>query len=464
MHIVNRCSVALAIVVPLAIHGCGGGTGSGSGLSPPVRPASVAAHFVYILNSGSDNISAFAIDPASGVLAAISGSPFLTGMSPYTMTISPSGGYAYVSNAGSNNISAYSIAAATGVLSELSGSPYLVSPFSSPLTFPISRVAIDPTGRYAFVTNASAPEVDVVPALLSQPNNLFAYSIASSSGELQSAPGSPYTTGGFLPIDVSVDGSGEFVYVLNQYPQIGAEGSSISAFAINASNGSLTAIAGSPFLNAAQNPALLSLTIDPADPFIYVSCSVGCFNAGFSINPTGGGLTNINLSASTSGPIASGLISSQAFLTTSSGKYLYLITPSGICGQQVDGSTGSLTQVNCSALPNSSGATMPQSSQLVAADPLGSFVFVANYGAKSLSVFSIDSANGSLSQVTGSPFAAGTTPSAVVVEAKGSLLYVTNSGSNNISAYVVVRPSGELVPVPGSPFATGNGPGKIVLL
>ena len=68
----------------------------------------------------------------------------------------------------------------------------------------------------------------------------------------------------------------------------------------------------------------------------------------------------------------------------------------------------------------------------------------------------MDPLAGTLTPISGSPFAAGTNPSSLAM-AHGQL-YVANQGSNNISAFAVDFNSGALTPVPGSPFAVSTSP------
>jgi 6-phosphogluconolactonase len=44
--------------------------------------------FSYVVNSGSDTVSVFAIDATTGALTPISGSPFTTGTQPMAIAIS----------------------------------------------------------------------------------------------------------------------------------------------------------------------------------------------------------------------------------------------------------------------------------------------------------------------------------------------------------------------------------------
>jgi 6-phosphogluconolactonase len=444
----NAITAAATLAVATILAGCGG---SDSPLtdSPKNAPGSIAAHFVYVMNATSNTVSAYAINAQTGALIPVGNSPFAAGMQPSAMTIAPSGAYAYVSNAGSNDISGYSISASTGALTALSGSPYAVSPYTSPVGFSISPVAIDPSGKLAFVTNPSAPAGSLTHT---QPNNFFVYTIDGTSGELQPAPGSPLSTGGIDPVSVGVDPSGKFVYVANNIPQVGSEGNSISAFSIDTANVSVAPIGGSPFLNPRQEAGKISLTIDPTGGFVYLNCQA-CGIAGYSIDAGSGGLTPVDLGNAP----PEGLLQAQAFVTKGSNRYAYTVSLQNICAEQVNSSTGALTQVNCLSFAGSSSTAL-------AVDALGSFVFVVDPALNNVSAFAINATSGALSTVTGSPFPTGAMPKGLAIDAKGSVVYVTNSGSNDISAYVVNRTTGALTAIPGSPFGAGAGPGTIVLL
>jgi 6-phosphogluconolactonase len=65
--------------------------------------------FLYVANRGSGNVSGYTIDPASGNLTAIAGSPFAAGGNPVAIAVDPTGAYAYVVNQLSANISAFTL-------------------------------------------------------------------------------------------------------------------------------------------------------------------------------------------------------------------------------------------------------------------------------------------------------------------------------------------------------------------
>jgi 6-phosphogluconolactonase len=56
--------------------------------------------------------------------------------------------------------------------------------------------------------------------------------------------------------------------------------------------------------------------------------------------------------------------------------------------------------------------------------------------------------------MSGSPFACGAGPWGAFVHPSGKFLYVTNNGEGTISAYTIDSTSGSLTPISGSPFAT----------
>ncbi len=74
--------------------------------------------FAYVTNNLTNNVSAFVVDPVSGALTPVPGSPFATGSFPFTAIVEPSGTFVYVTNNQPPfNISAYVIDRNTGALS-----------------------------------------------------------------------------------------------------------------------------------------------------------------------------------------------------------------------------------------------------------------------------------------------------------------------------------------------------------
>ena len=57
------------------------------------------AQFAYVASNGSDSVSGYTIDPNTGALTAIADSPFPAGAGPASVAVDPSGKFAYVTNA-----------------------------------------------------------------------------------------------------------------------------------------------------------------------------------------------------------------------------------------------------------------------------------------------------------------------------------------------------------------------------
>jgi len=88
-------------------------------------------------------------------------------------------------------------------------------------------------------------------------------------------------------------------------------------------------------------------------------------------------------------------------------------------------------------------------------DPSGTYLLVTNSLSNNISVFQIDSSNGALSQVNGSPFYANASPTEMIFTHSGQFVYVTNPGLGTVTGFSFA--SGVLTQVPGSPFSSGAG-------
>lgn len=237
-----------------------------------VGPVSLAmsptAPFLYAVNQTSGNVSAYTVDPGSGSLGVISGSPFLIvpASHPSSVAIAPTGNFLFVANGTEGTIAVFSVGG-NGALTQ-TGLPVSVGAGATP-----TSIAVEHSGRFLYVTDSAhnavaafaiqngaltpisgspfaagaAPlglGIDPQGALLyvanSGSNTVSAYAIDSSSGALGAVNGSPFPTGGVGPSAVAVDSDTSFVYVTEQTSH------DIAAFSI-ASNGALGAVKGSPF-------------------------------------------------------------------------------------------------------------------------------------------------------------------------------------------------------------------------
>src|SRR5262245_26387713 len=91
----------------------------GAVLAASISVVIASAQAVYVPNFNTSNVSGYLIDPATGTLSAVAGSPFTTGQSPVHAVIHPGGKFLYVLDAGAGDITLFSIAAPSGRLSVL---------------------------------------------------------------------------------------------------------------------------------------------------------------------------------------------------------------------------------------------------------------------------------------------------------------------------------------------------------
>jgi 6-phosphogluconolactonase (cycloisomerase 2 family) len=198
--------------------------------------------FVYI--SDYNGVSVFAIDVASGALAA-AGSVVGIG----NIAFDPTGKIAIArtfANGAPATMSSFTVDATTGALSQVSGSPL---PAGSVQTFP----AICPSGKYAYVANqANQGGNNFV-------SNIFGFSIDSTTGALTALPTGPLMAGSW-PQSLVTDPSGKFLYYLSSPP---GSASTITTYAIDDATGDLTAVNSVQIPLGPQNAGTLAMALSP---------------------------------------------------------------------------------------------------------------------------------------------------------------------------------------------------------
>jgi 6-phosphogluconolactonase len=93
----------------------------------------------------------------------------------------------------------------------------------------------------------------------------------------------------------------------------------------------------------------------------------------------------------------------------------------------------------------------------VSVTPDGAHLYLTNASSNNVTAYSI-SADGAITEVVGSPFATGTDPVGVAVSPDGGHLFVANRLGANVSVFSINATSGSLTPVTGSPFSAGANP------
>ena len=301
--------------------------------------------------------------------------------------------------------------------------------FFSSQTTPVTT-----TGDYLYVGNAN--------------NTYLAGFGVSSSGTLSVLNNSPYNNG-VAAVSLAVTPANSYLYA--------GTTNGIYGYTIN-SDGSITVLnSGNPL---AQDLVSTAMQVDSTGGFLLAvgiststqTQSIGIYQIGSAGLLTA--LTGSPLALYTGKGSTATVVAPTAMLITPNNSYVYASL--GTLGVQVLtlGTGGALSTGSAATiLPPLSTSTSPADAG-VASDPNSLFLFVAELNT-GLREFSIGT-GGSLKEISGSPYAVGTGPTSVIMDATGSYLYVANKGSNNISAYTLTAASGKLTAVAGQPFASGG--------
>jgi 6-phosphogluconolactonase (cycloisomerase 2 family) len=238
-------------------------------LNPTALVVDPSGRLLYAAKMGLGGISQiahYAIDPATGAL-----SPATAWTGPFgsisKLTFSPNGRYVFAAFAGIRQVVAFGVDPLTGDLS-------LAQTLASGTNMPLST-QVDTSGTLLFVIWQGTDAVStyaLVPQLLTSP-------VANANSPNVAATGSN-------PVDIAVDPTGRFVYVVNR----GAD--SISAFTIARDFDSLQPN-GEISVGAGTTPA--DAEVDPSGSFLFVAREDGTV-ATLKIDPSTGTLSDPGLS------------------------------------------------------------------------------------------------------------------------------------------------------------------------
>lgn len=237
-------------------------------------PASLALHpngkFLFVANlvsllSGS--ISVMAINPSTGALAPVAGSPFESGGTyPSDLDLDAFGAFLFVTCYSSNSIPVLAVNSGTGALTPIPGSPFAApgSPFES---------ALDGNGHLFSANNSGS---------------VGGYTIAGT-GALTPLAGYPVALGG-QPCGIQAARAGALLYV-------GCQAGNVAAFTLTPTTGQISALPGSPFVAGANT---CPLALDPSSKMLFAANYDSNNLSAFTVAANG------TLAATPSTPIAAG--------------------------------------------------------------------------------------------------------------------------------------------------------------
>lgn len=289
-----------------------GGAGSGGGLFAANRiGTAVSDNLLFAANTSSDSISVFQINPSTGVLTAVPGSPFATGnlggnAAGISVAATPDGKFLMAASFGSANVAVFSIGS-NGALSPIAGSPFLT--LANPFSITISpngkflAVAEGDVEMFSIASNGALSSLGVFPSGLARGLDMNCSTTSlyagesdgtetivdsfdlSSGGALAPVPGSPFTVATSIDANgVALSPDGKTLFVSNQLSN------TVTVFSVAADN-TLSLPAGSP---VAMNGSVITpagITTSKDGSFLYVADTNPAISV-FKIG-TGGTLTEV---------------------------------------------------------------------------------------------------------------------------------------------------------------------------
>jgi len=466
----------------------------------------------------TSGIRAFSVDPTSGALDEVSGSPFSTSVGyPSGFAVDPSGKFLYAADFGSCSphelpgaVSSFSISAA-GALAEISSIGVPFGPVAIHLDPKASFGYVETfTNEIEIVSMAAGGQLNLVGATRARlgltrlsigngaehvnytPQSVYAvntvsndvsiYAVDSGSGALTSKGSVPIGAG---PRGIVVAPFGKFAYVANQ------GSNDVSMYSVDASSGMLVPIGTVP---AGTDPGCV--TEDPSGRFVYVGNLVSNDVSMFTVNPASGNLT-------ANGTIPAGT-TPFALAVDPTGRFLLVANQdsSSVSVYSIDKTTGSLTgqgtlnvgsfpvsiafhpsgrffylsdnvnEISTYAIVDDNGLTASYFPYLqsigtltagvqitpVTVDPTGRFAYAGDVVSNDILIYTIDMEGGALSPV--GSIASEMYPESVSIDPSGAFAYATNQNSNSVSMYAIDANTGTLTSK-GS-IAAGNQPLFIV--
>jgi 6-phosphogluconolactonase (cycloisomerase 2 family) len=270
------------------------------------------------------------------------------------------------------------------------------------------------TVDFVFVTSAKAAgsnnygEVDV-------------FEVNSESGFMRQIPTSPFPSGGRNPVAAAVSTDYTNLYVVNR------DDNTIVQFVIG-NDGKLYP------QNTVNTPGVYPLAVAVSGTNLFVVDTYQPLPSCSPAAPCSGSVAVFPITVSSSSP------------------------PSDSLGLPAANGSLSYWPLSLPAKPND--VILPTAVTVLAS---GSDVYVTAYDTTSNAgyIFGFSIGSGTLTALAGSPFAAGTYPSAIASDSTSSHVYVTDLANGNVRGYSVA--AGLLSPISGSPFPAGGQPDAIAI-
>ena len=394
-----------------------------------------SGRFIYVTNWMGASLSVFAVDVQTGVLTPLADSPVKVGGRPYGVAVHPSGRFVYVTSWDSAAVWGYTIDQKSGRLTLLPTSPFFTYG-DDPISMTFNKA-----GTQAYVANVNS-------------NTLTQFSVDAASGTLSLVE---TLRTRYEPFDIVLQEEGGASALAPRLSyRVDHELGQLRLMQVDVESGDI-AVRGKSTVPSGFTTAI----VEPLGRYVYVGLGADPKSKGtpaakgrlavYRVNPDAGSLEPLPDS-----PYLLDFVPTELALDTS-GHFLYAIDPDVNALQvfAVNSDSGILGAVNVQ--PPQTG----RKPVAIALDLAGRFSFVANAGDNTVSVFT-HRREGSPAfypiYQSDSRYPVGSNPSALAVDPTGKYLFVANRGDNSLSMFNIHFQGGLLEAVPGTPVPTGTSP------
>ncbi|HHI93385.1 MAG TPA: hypothetical protein ENK04_07730 [Gammaproteobacteria bacterium] len=383
----------------------------------------VQGRFVLVPNLAGGTISVFRINPDSGQLKEVAGSPFFAGFNPHSIALHPNGRFVYAIRGRDSVIEVLELDAKTGRLAQTPGSPYETGGQGP------AEIVFSDRGQRAYIINWDS-------------NDVAQMDVSTDTGALavrevvktRSGPWSFVLAEGdkALPVHIRV------------FAALGEKGLSWTK------NRDLSAMRPQSVAGGVS-----ALAVGPKQRLIYVIDRAAGSLTALSLNKAG------DMEPVVDGRVATGKGPSDVVIDKN-GWYAYVTNADDntMSVYYIDKKNGRPKPVKGSPFNTGKQPTF------ISLDPAARYAYVVNTGDDTVSVYRYRSNVTPLIFETvyyGSPFATGKAPASIEIDPTGRYAYVANAGSNDISAYRIHHQTGALSSLPGSPFKAGRKPQSLLV-
>jgi 6-phosphogluconolactonase len=374
---------------------------------------------------------------------------------------SPSGtGALFVTTQGDSLVTPFSINLSTGVLSANGdGAATGAVPGS---------VVLDSSSKTLFVANMNSSIPSGASCTLPNAGSISGYTV-NTDGTLTASGNA--TSAGIIPAAMALDTNGH-LFVANQGLQCDPTSGTISVF--SASGASLTLMSSITAVGAPsdlQGPGPAGIAVTPDGKFLYVANRYDGSVTQYSLDPSSATLVAIQNYAVGTAPIGLAITPDGGFLyVANSGANSNSISAFAICNQLVTSCInptqpdGTLTPVAGSPFASGLGPVA------IVIEPTGKYLFAADQQSNQVSEFKISTGTGVLAPNSQTTISSGANPSWLAFRAgtttisttNGTLnfLYVANLGASTLSVFSFDSTVGVLGQV-SAPVTTGGQPSAI---